>query len=67
MEEKISAQELVKSCIRELDNISVPTALTQQISVPIIRVTGMLRALDDFFTRHANKQEEKVEKKDGTV
>lgn len=67
MEEKISAQELVKSCIRELDNISVPTALTQQISVPIIRVTGMLRALDDFFTRQANKQEEKEEKRDGAV
>lgn len=67
MEEKISAQELVKSCIRELDNISVPTALTQQISVPIIRVTGMLRALDDFFTRQANKQEEKEGKDDGTV
>ena len=67
MEGKISAQELVKSCIRELDNISVPTVLTQQISVPIIRVTGMLHALDDFFTRQVNKQEEKEEKEDGTV
>lgn len=67
MEEKISAQELVKSCIRELDNISVPTALTQQISVPIIRVTGKLRALDDFFAQQANKPAKQEEKENGAV
>lgn len=67
MEEKMTAQELVQSCIRELDNICIPTALTQQISVPIIRVTGKLRALNDFFTQQANKPAKQEEKENGAV
>ena len=37
--------ELLKKDIDTLDSIRVPTALTQEIAVPIVRVSADLKAL----------------------
>lgn len=43
----MSELELLKKCIGILDGIRVPTALTQEIAVPIIQVSRDLKALHD--------------------
>ena len=48
--------ELLKKCIGILDGIRVPTALTQEIAVPIIQVSTDLKALHNAIVETVKKQ-----------
>ena len=50
--------EVMRGIINELDSISVPVGLTEQIAVPLARASGELKALHNAIVDALNKQQE---------
>ena len=53
----MTEQELLRKTIDTLDNIRVPTALTQEIAVPIVRASTDLKALYNAIMDTVAKKE----------
>ena len=54
----MSELEVMWEIINELDSISVPVGLTQQIAVPLAKASGELKALHNAIVDALKKQQE---------
>jgi len=55
-EKKYTPEEIIDITINNLSNISVPAALTEQISIPIIQNIGNLRKALEIMTKPAEEE-----------
>ena len=54
----MSELEVMREIINELDSISVPVGLTQQIAVPLAKASGELKALHNAIVDALKKQQD---------
>ena len=59
----MSELELLRKTIGILDNIRVPTALTQEVAVPIVQVSEDLKALYNAILETMERQKAETEVK----
>lgn len=56
----MSDLEVLRNSIAQLDGISVPVALTEQVAIPIAQVSSALKSLHNAIVEAAKKRDQVV-------